>query len=579
MASTINADNGVVSGTSGLKSTADTSGVLALQSNGSTALSISTGLVTTLTNPLPVGSGGTGIATTPTAGAVPYGNGTTLAYTAAGTSGQFLTSNGSSAPTWTTVATPSTAGGATVTNPMSANITLTSSSNRVQLMTPSAWGYTITLPDATTISAAGGPIFILKNTTKYYPIKVLDSAGTNVAWVVSDYDTEIFLTSTASATGNWVIETHNPCANGGIYPYDCDANLVVQQIASEFTQSVGLSATVGMMNAGSPSGGNTRYYSTVSLQQTTNRYRTQTSTTTAGQGPYNGTSFLLRLSDTSTLQLYNSGSNQLYGRINTWTSTGGGVTQGSNTLISSSLDSGISAALLTSSTALVMWTDTGAALRTMVISFSGTAITTNTSYATSTTAGSSNSSLIGLQTSTLATVLSQNDGGVWIANISGTTITYPSAITISGTTSIWGIFALSATTSVVIYQSTGGNVSGVVITNDGTNISAGTATLLLSVGDTSQQFAISQLNVGLGLIVPTYKRANEVDQAYFIVAVSGGVPYIKSQGVLPRTSDMYTYLSPNSGACLIPTTAGVAMTTGVLGYSQNAKKAVIVGAA
>jgi hypothetical protein len=103
MPSTINADNGVVSGSSGVKTTADTSGVLALQSNGSTALSISTGLVTTLTNPLPVGSGGTGITTTPTAGAVPYGNGTTLAYTSAGASGQVLTSAGAGAPTWATI--------------------------------------------------------------------------------------------------------------------------------------------------------------------------------------------------------------------------------------------------------------------------------------------------------------------------------------------------------------------------------------------------------------------------------------------------------------------------------------------
>jgi hypothetical protein len=60
MPSTINADNGVVSGSSGVKTTADTSGVLALQSNGSTGISLGTDLVTTLTNPLPVGSGGTG---------------------------------------------------------------------------------------------------------------------------------------------------------------------------------------------------------------------------------------------------------------------------------------------------------------------------------------------------------------------------------------------------------------------------------------------------------------------------------------------------------------------------------------
>ena len=47
MASTINSDNGVVSGSSGLKSTADTSGVLALQSNGSTGITLSTDLSST----------------------------------------------------------------------------------------------------------------------------------------------------------------------------------------------------------------------------------------------------------------------------------------------------------------------------------------------------------------------------------------------------------------------------------------------------------------------------------------------------------------------------------------------------
>jgi hypothetical protein len=39
---------------------------------------------------------------TPTAGAVAVGDGTTLAFTAAGTSGQVLTSNGAGVPTWTT---------------------------------------------------------------------------------------------------------------------------------------------------------------------------------------------------------------------------------------------------------------------------------------------------------------------------------------------------------------------------------------------------------------------------------------------------------------------------------------------
>jgi hypothetical protein len=47
MASILNADNGSVSGSAGLKSTADSSGVLALQTNGTTAVTISTGQVAT----------------------------------------------------------------------------------------------------------------------------------------------------------------------------------------------------------------------------------------------------------------------------------------------------------------------------------------------------------------------------------------------------------------------------------------------------------------------------------------------------------------------------------------------------
>jgi hypothetical protein len=60
MASTINSDNGSVSGSAGLKTGADSSGVLALQTNGTTAVSISTGQVVTLTQALPIASGGTG---------------------------------------------------------------------------------------------------------------------------------------------------------------------------------------------------------------------------------------------------------------------------------------------------------------------------------------------------------------------------------------------------------------------------------------------------------------------------------------------------------------------------------------
>lgn len=60
-------------------------------------------LTTGVTGTLPIANGGTNSTATPTAGGIGYGTGTANAYTAAGTSGQVLTSAGASAPTWSTL--------------------------------------------------------------------------------------------------------------------------------------------------------------------------------------------------------------------------------------------------------------------------------------------------------------------------------------------------------------------------------------------------------------------------------------------------------------------------------------------
>ena len=57
-------------------------------------------LTTGVTGILPIANGGTNSSATATAGGAAYGTGTAFAFTAAGTAGQVLTSNGSSAPTW-----------------------------------------------------------------------------------------------------------------------------------------------------------------------------------------------------------------------------------------------------------------------------------------------------------------------------------------------------------------------------------------------------------------------------------------------------------------------------------------------
>jgi hypothetical protein len=83
MPSTILSDNGVTSGTSGIKTTGSNDGTLALQTTtaggaATTALSISTAQVVTLTNALPVASGGSGVTTSTGTGANVLGTSPTI---------------------------------------------------------------------------------------------------------------------------------------------------------------------------------------------------------------------------------------------------------------------------------------------------------------------------------------------------------------------------------------------------------------------------------------------------------------------------------------------------------------------
>jgi hypothetical protein len=74
---------------------------------------------TWLATPLPIANGGTNSTATPVAGGIDYGTGTTHAFTAAGTAGQILQSNGTSAPTWVggTWTTTTSTTTASTTNP------------------------------------------------------------------------------------------------------------------------------------------------------------------------------------------------------------------------------------------------------------------------------------------------------------------------------------------------------------------------------------------------------------------------------------------------------------------------------
>lgn len=97
------------------------------------------------------------------------------------------------------------AGGAT-TSTSSADITLTNASNRVQSIAMTTYGKRVILPDATTISTLGGPLFIIVNNGSYV-FDVCTSDGYSLGYLRPSNSMSVALSSSASANANWIVDS------------------------------------------------------------------------------------------------------------------------------------------------------------------------------------------------------------------------------------------------------------------------------------------------------------------------------------------------------------------------------------
>ena len=179
-------------GTSFVWASAGTGSVTSVNvSGGTTGLTFSGGPITTsgtitMAGTLAIANGGTNGSASPTSGAVAYGTGTAYGFTAAGTTGQVLTSAGASSPTWTSQSALSVGSATTATNIASG------AANQIPYQTGSGATSFITAPSVSstylqwngtsfTWASAGSAITVSNDTassTSYYPLFATATSGT-----------------------------------------------------------------------------------------------------------------------------------------------------------------------------------------------------------------------------------------------------------------------------------------------------------------------------------------------------------------------------------------------------------------
>ena len=187
-----------------------------------------------------IAQGGTNGTATPTAGAVAYGSGTAYAFTAAGTSGQVLQSNGSGAPTWVTPTAYATVTDDTTTNatryPLFAAVTTGNLTTEYTSSTKYQFNPSTGVLTATTFSGSGAsltnlpagqlsgtiPSAVLGNSTVYIGTTAvaLNRASGSISLTGTSIDGSAGSATTATTATNAtnVAITDNTSTNATYYP-------------------------------------------------------------------------------------------------------------------------------------------------------------------------------------------------------------------------------------------------------------------------------------------------------------------------------------------------------------------------
>lgn len=382
-----------------------------------------------------------------------------------GTSGQVLTSTGStSAPTW---ATPTGAGSGGST--ASGNVTLTSASSGAQSITTTTYGQYVKLPDATTMTKAAC-VFNITNAGGY-PLKIQNSAGTTKGFVPPYGSVTVGLADSSTAAGVWVLAGSTPVAIIGSYSYattitegtsvltkiDSDRDLVLYGTASSGCYGIVFNRTTQswgsptLIRSSCPAG------QVAAIKTATDQVLVASSVTTAMQAvvlTLSGTTITVGTAATATLS--------------------SGVSKMSN---AQQNDSQLSFIAVGSSYVLSYVVSTGTIPQLRAMTISGTTVTIGS--ATVQSGILAQAQLFAVSSSVVLSITCTTGGGIIYATpytISGTTITAGTGATVSAIGTMPKAVALGSRWALLTTDSSNFFV-GSIISVSGTTATASTATL------------------------------------------------------------------------------------------------------
>lgn len=448
----------------------------------------------------------------------------------AGNAGKYVSTNGTTA-SWVSLATN---GGATTTNPLSSDLTLTASSNRLQTVYPSASTFKAILPDATTMSAnTGSPAFVINNEGNF-SIRISSSDGFTQGFVGAGQIVAVHLKDASTAGGLWkasnwsydismltslwsgTASSYTASALtqfGGISPISATKFLVMASLNSVPELNVRIVDTIGTVPTANTS---TQIFNSANIGSVAALSSTLGIATYVGTGG-DGTAKALTLTSTT-------------------------VTPGSPFVYDSGVTTLVSKVYpLTATTAVVLAKENGNNLKVKVLSISGTTVSGGSVANVQTGAATAYESIV-VASSTKIIVFYQLASSTFmrymVMNISGTTLTpgTDAALTSIASADITAAMLPGSTSSGLIFFTSSSALQALPFSLSGTVITAGTVqnikasftmTLPSVYALTPQVFAISHLgassNITLTKCTMDRNQVVTYQESYTQNAVTGSL--------------------------------------------------------